>query len=655
MAGFHRRPQVILPKPQSFTIRRKSHLNRPVKSLMGPPQQNPRLRASRAGKATIATRSVEGNKVEQPVIATQPKDKRLQTGVRDSEAPESSDQAACHLRSYIRGAVLPTIEDLLYMVPPRGQRIYLNWLQVPFNPERRIDVITKFSNAALKAGIDNCMFYLSSLFTQSILIRDFSAVTRNYVYDDTDLSVTSIASTTAHPLILASESLSVPSKSHRRTPQIFAPERSSLLPITPRTLGEIASWVVELPLRTVQRAIHLSHPEAAKWRFDEVQLDSGAESWMNRDLYQVYVWRRHPTLRMETIQDSLAVIVQPPWILSWQDLQDVVDCTNLPPQTNPNTRMSLSYLFKHRVWALIHDTCQKLETQYFILTTYEGWVFGKFDALNPLGPVEGIKLEMDQYHLTLISSPAEDDLQDCWSKCSVSNVLDANQRLPNVVEGILYWVATSMKLEGSLNAESHPPETIKMEEDVDISTILHSPSTISSSHSSTTPFPRVPASSSVRHQKKPEVDSLEQPLLLAISPILFSYRAHPKTIREHFIGALNETNHEKCKILSQITVHDGRTCHEMVEYVRGRCTQWIVGLFETSFDNLVIYIIERKFTGMSVMCPMAGRGREVCDGFKHPLWFRKWGTKIDLWSNTPPVVTKSKHNTITLLFNSKEI
>lgn len=283
-------------------ISNRPRFRRPVKVPMNPPQAGPRARfLHSAGLVTT-------------------------TGHLISDTTYKVN--ATHLRSYIRGAFLPDIirqEDGFGGLPWRGQRSYLNWLHIPYDAERKINTITTIPTEQLKAGIDNCLFisYRSFFSTEPLV----SVVTRNYIYDSVDFP-SSIATSNVPPTVSPTEALSVPSILYRPIPKLLEPERVLTLPDIPGSLQELVTWVVEQPLQTVQRALHLAHPGTADWWFDEVQ-SNGKEEWRNKELCRAYVWKRHPSPKNNCEVKSLAVIIQPPWILTWQDFQDVVECKNV--------------------------------------------------------------------------------------------------------------------------------------------------------------------------------------------------------------------------------------------------------------------------------------------------------------------------------------
>lgn len=97
-------------------------------------------------------------------------------------------------------------------------------------------------------------------------------------------------------------------------------------------------------------------------------------------------------------------------------------------ETPPENQLNSS----HRVWANLLDTCKRHECHSFVLTTYEGWIFGSFS--------------------------------ENWASANVSELKDFDATEPRVMQILVYWVACSMKLAGA----ELPVETIERENaDVD--------------------------------------------------------------------------------------------------------------------------------------------------------------------------------------------
>jgi hypothetical protein len=107
------------------------------------------------------------------------------------------------------------------------------------------------------------------------------------------------------------------------------------------------------------------------------------------------------------------------------DYSVLLQLPSLPDDdTPPESQLNSS----HRVWANLLDTCKRHECPSFVLTTYQGWVFGSF---------------------------SED-----WTRVDISELKEFDATEPRVMQALVYWVACSMGLAGA----ERPVETVKREE-----------------------------------------------------------------------------------------------------------------------------------------------------------------------------------------------
>jgi hypothetical protein len=114
----------------------------------------------------------------------------------------------------------------------------------------------------------------------------------------------------------------------------------------PSSVEDTCLWLTERPFKTLQRAMHLAFPDTTRWWFDEAEPLPDAETAANRALWRTYLWRFHPDelqgtwwrdvpdsssgVKMEPAPcNSMVFIVQPPWILALQDMNNLAKCTNV--------------------------------------------------------------------------------------------------------------------------------------------------------------------------------------------------------------------------------------------------------------------------------------------------------------------------------------
>lgn len=144
----------------------------------------------------------------------------------------------------------------------------------------------------------------------------------------------------------------------------IAPEEEASVPY-PRNLSGLIEWLDNYPLRTLTRAIHLANPSTTRWWFDRIlPQDLGEDFIRNKRMLAVVGWRFHPDTSsrpwfkelddemgwvtseekginflkvhphrkpwfIPSAEVSLAIIIQPPWVLSWEDLNNVAECRNV--------------------------------------------------------------------------------------------------------------------------------------------------------------------------------------------------------------------------------------------------------------------------------------------------------------------------------------
>ncbi|KIJ54873.1 hypothetical protein M422DRAFT_240961 [Sphaerobolus stellatus SS14] len=309
--------------------------------------------------------------------------------------------AANDLRGYLATATLASIRRNNrahpYVLPPRGARSNKNEIRVRHDTERKIKSIRRHD----KAAFDSAMLEYH----------------KKHVYDDTRGRPYVGKSFRTRP---PTEALTLPAES-------YIPEVPLATIPYPCSVSDTCEWLKQGPFQTIQRAMHLAFPDTHRWWFDPDAIQDENEE--NRDIWCSYAWRFHPNKwqdawwldtkgrdgqdRIEKMahDESLVVVVQPPYILSWQDLINVSKVNALNPTAYPPTA------HRKRVWSHLLDTCQKNHSRHFILTTYEGWLFGKFS--------------------------------NDWLSVNVSETMEYNSKDPNVMQAAVYWVASSMGLAGT--------------------------------------------------------------------------------------------------------------------------------------------------------------------------------------------------------------
>ncbi|KAJ7079296.1 hypothetical protein B0H15DRAFT_518829 [Mycena belliarum] len=187
----------------------------------------------------------------------------------------------------------------------------------------------------------------------------------------------------------------------------------------PSDISRMTPWIDYLPLMTVQRTLHLLFPkQTTSWSFSLV--DDANDK--DRNVFRHFVWScPGPHVSMVSTplgkvpRYPLVIAFQPPWILSAQDMLEFVRCRMFPRVLIKNdcpTALELN----QRLWAKLWDICVQRKTRWFILTSYEQWVFGVFS--------EG------------------------WTIGFVSEVMQFDAQGPTVLEALAFWIACAMRLPG---------------------------------------------------------------------------------------------------------------------------------------------------------------------------------------------------------------
>ncbi|KAI0082686.1 hypothetical protein K474DRAFT_1694075 [Panus rudis PR-1116 ss-1] len=214
--------------------------------------------------------------------------------------------------------------------------------------------------------------------------------------------------------------------------------------VTPRIIGRshnmerVLRWVHELPLYTVQRIFHLSFEDSYPWTFE---VDNASDS--DHNIWRAINWCEAGS----NIKADLAVVIQPPWILSLRDLELFQQSKGLPSEHH------FASSSRNKAWAKLWDHCNRRDCRYFVVTNYWGWIFGAF-------------------------SPG-------WTRAYVSPVIHSANKTPTIVECLTFWLASAMGYDAWITPQA-APEHVPVETSEDIppppmhrlSTKLHRSSSI---------------------------------------------------------------------------------------------------------------------------------------------------------------------------------
>ncbi|KAL0580954.1 hypothetical protein V5O48_001046 [Marasmius crinis-equi] len=188
----------------------------------------------------------------------------------------------------------------------------------------------------------------------------------------------------------------------------------------PDNISRLFKWIDTFPLATVQRIMHLINPERQRWRFyaSEDCTLSG-----DRKIFQHFLWSlpeddftsagpEDQRLVEDAQGRQVVVAFQPPWILSPQDMKEFVGCRSFPTFRAPGHFYPTELNSEERVWAKLWDLCVTRNTHWFVLTSYDQWVFGVFS--------------------------------DRWTSAYTTPIYESNASFPTIIETLAFWTASAM-------------------------------------------------------------------------------------------------------------------------------------------------------------------------------------------------------------------
>ncbi|EIN07414.1 hypothetical protein PUNSTDRAFT_144900 [Punctularia strigosozonata HHB-11173 SS5] len=157
----------------------------------------------------------------------------------------------------------------------------------------------------------------------------------------------------------------------------------------PSDITGYVEWVEALPLQTAQAVVHHNFPDTRSLSFVPGIDDH------DREIFRHFVWGSKSA--DGHIRGNLVVAIQPSWIVSDCDLNDFVGCKTFPlkkltPEDKRGAPVAARRLRSNRrLWAKLWDTCYRYRSRFFVLSTYEGWVFGSFSIGWTTGFVSPVK------------------------------------------------------------------------------------------------------------------------------------------------------------------------------------------------------------------------------------------------------------------------
>ncbi|EGN92463.1 hypothetical protein SERLA73DRAFT_117361 [Serpula lacrymans var. lacrymans S7.3] len=181
----------------------------------------------------------------------------------------------------------------------------------------------------------------------------------------------------------------------------------------PADIERLFMWMDHLPLETVQRTVHLLYPQTRKWTFI-----SGEDSTDYR-LFRSLMWSlpiEEPSTHPEVTHHSLCIFLQPPWILSVEDMEYFAAYQSFHLFNSNGSSPPLSLRNNDKIWSKVWDTCVRKDCPWFVVSTYAHWVFGVFST--------------------------------GWTAAFVSPVYSYDSHDPTILQTLLFWAVSAMGLPG---------------------------------------------------------------------------------------------------------------------------------------------------------------------------------------------------------------
>ncbi|KAL6308989.1 hypothetical protein BKA93DRAFT_859648 [Sparassis latifolia] len=301
--------------------------------------------------------------------------------------------AASNLRFYMSVATLPDMPSAVTAepMPPDGHKAHKNQLTVIPQAFRRLETIHVMAKGFSQSALD-------------FVDRRIPSAPLDVDNDDKTMG----------------EALTLPCAPYYNIPE--------------RTVGQVSNIerrVIEYPLTTSQRILHLTMPQTDDWSFSPEKHARDID--MDKDIfrYTTFSAAAAPLSPRGCPIPSVTVVIQPPWILSPQDLVTFVgcgavrfnhrggiqaDCSLQLPPYNPHGA-GRDYTCSQRLWSKkIWDVCFRERSRWFVVTSYSGWVFGAFSK--------------------------------GWTRAFVSPIFKSDEQDPTVEEVLVYWLASAVGVDG---------------------------------------------------------------------------------------------------------------------------------------------------------------------------------------------------------------
>ncbi|KAG8892230.1 hypothetical protein FRB99_002860, partial [Tulasnella sp. 403] len=165
--------------------------------------------------------------------------------------------------------------------------------------------------------------------------------------------------------------------------------------------------MVETDLETVSRILHVCNSDTRDWLFET----PGGKGNGTRRSDIVWV-QKNSGIRVDS---RMVIEVKKPWVLTETEAFQFSSLERLPNEAEVVQRMQ-DYNSVEQMWAQVYDYCYNRNNWFFVLTSYDYWIFGVFS--------------LD------------------WGTAFITDPFPYDSTEPTILECLLYWTESAMFVPG---------------------------------------------------------------------------------------------------------------------------------------------------------------------------------------------------------------
>ncbi|KAG8918704.1 hypothetical protein FRC01_001696, partial [Tulasnella sp. 417] len=187
--------------------------------------------------------------------------------------------------------------------------------------------------------------------------------------------------------------------------------------------AHVISWVHQVALQTAVCLLHNTEPGSKAWNVGNATSQQGLSDVVFKSVSNT------KGAQSNVNEQLIAIEVKCPWVLPLSEMKEITKFHNGLPNrsevklareergSSPGRQKEPEYTTAQRVLAQVYDYCKEQKNHFFIITTYEYWMFGVFSQ---------------DYSLATVTEP-----------------LPYNHQGTTILQCIKYWLQSSLFLPGS--------------------------------------------------------------------------------------------------------------------------------------------------------------------------------------------------------------